>query len=101
MIEAADCKPSSSIAISRILNFCTFPVTVMGKSVVTLKYRGTLKCATLLPAEGAQLVVGHLGAVAQHDPGHELFAHAGVGHADHLHARNGGMLEQQLLDLAG
>ena len=30
---------------SRILNFCIFPVTVMGKSLTNKKYRGTLKRA--------------------------------------------------------
>ncbi len=31
----ADSSPSSAIDVSRILNFCTLPVTVIGKSGVT------------------------------------------------------------------
>src|SRR5580765_8270869 len=36
---------SSATVISRILNFCTFPVTVIGNSLVNLMYRGILKVA--------------------------------------------------------
>ena len=35
-------SPSSAIDVSRILNFCTLPVTVIGKPSVTRTYRGTL-----------------------------------------------------------
>src|SRR5262249_21150390 len=36
---AARSNPSSSIACSRILNFCTFPVTVIGKPSTNFTYR--------------------------------------------------------------
>jgi len=39
---AASSNPSRAIASSRILNFCTFPVTVIGKASVNTTYRGTL-----------------------------------------------------------
>ncbi len=35
-------RPSSLVEISRILNFCTFPVTVIGNSSLIRMYRGTL-----------------------------------------------------------
>ena len=35
-------SPSSSIAASRILNFCTFPVIVIGNSSTSFRWRGTL-----------------------------------------------------------
>jgi hypothetical protein len=38
----ASCRPSSVIDVWRILNFCIFPVTVIGKSEVNLTYSGTL-----------------------------------------------------------
>ncbi len=34
LARAAACRPSSAMETSRILNFCTFPVTVIGKSLV-------------------------------------------------------------------
>ena len=40
--EEARLSSSSSIEICRILNFCTLPVTVVGNSVVNLRYRGIL-----------------------------------------------------------
>src|SRR5207302_774075 len=39
---AACCKPKRSIPISRSLNFCTLPVTVVGYSSTKTTYRGTL-----------------------------------------------------------
>src|SRR5215813_5332205 len=39
---AAGARPSSTIEISRILNFWIFPVTVIGNSAVNRTYRGIL-----------------------------------------------------------
>jgi hypothetical protein len=41
-VALAAARPSSPIDVSRILNFCTFPVTVIGKSPVNRTYFGTL-----------------------------------------------------------
>src|SRR5215831_1970497 len=38
----ASSRPSSVIDVSRILNFCTLPVTVIGNSAVSRTYRGIL-----------------------------------------------------------
>jgi hypothetical protein len=35
-------RPSSSIICSRMMNFCTLPVTVIGKASTNLMYRGIL-----------------------------------------------------------
>src|SRR5205814_7911668 len=40
--RASCSNPSSRTASSRILNFCTFPVTVSGKASTTFQCRGTL-----------------------------------------------------------
>ena len=42
LVEAGALRPSSSIAWSRILNFWTLPVTVIGKESTNFTYRGTL-----------------------------------------------------------
>ena len=54
---AAGSSPSSSIADSRILNFCTFPVTVIGKRVDELHVAGDLVVGDLAPAELAELLL--------------------------------------------
>ena len=41
-VSLAACRPSSVIDTSRILNFCTLPVTVIGNSLVNRTYLGTL-----------------------------------------------------------
>jgi len=45
LVAAAPSSPSSATEISRILNFCTLPVTVRGNSSVSRRYRGILKWA--------------------------------------------------------
>src|SRR5262249_51869897 len=43
---AALCRPSTPIAISRTRNFCTLPVTVIGKTSVKRQWCGTLSAAS-------------------------------------------------------
>src|SRR5437016_12704507 len=45
LTPAASCRPSSSTAISRIRNFWTLPVTVIGKPSTNFQWRGILKDA--------------------------------------------------------
>src|SRR6185503_20534534 len=50
--EAAACSPSSATATSRILNFWTLPVTVVGNSSTNFQYAGILNVA-ILPRQNA------------------------------------------------
>jgi hypothetical protein len=52
-VLAAASRPSSLMDASRILNFCTLPVTVIGNSPVIRRYRGILKCA-ICPVQKAR-----------------------------------------------
>ena len=54
-----------------------------------------------LSTEIADVVFGEIIVSAAHDPRHEFFAHAHVGHAHHLCTGDRRVLEQDLFDLAG
>ena len=90
-------RPSSWIAVSRILNFWTLPVTVIGKPSTNFTYRGILKCAILprqncdlAAAELPDVLLGQRSAGSRDHPRHQLFAVALVGNADHLHVGDAG-----------
>ena len=83
-LGVAGSSPRSAISTSRILNFWTLPVTVIGKASTKLHVARDLVVGDLAAAEVAQLVVVELGALAQDDPGHDLLAVVLVGHADDL-----------------
>src|SRR5205085_3053985 len=65
-----------------------------------LPVAGHLVAGDAALAVGAQLVDGGAGARLEDDPGHDLLAVGGAGHADDLGIADRGMGVQVLLDLA-
>ena len=84
-----------------MMNFCTLPVTVVGKESTNLMNLGTLKLA-IWPRQKALDGFGVQGhALVRDDPRHHLFAILLTGYADDLHVLDARVGVEKFLDFAG
>jgi hypothetical protein len=66
------------------MNFCTLPVTVIGRASTNLTLAGNLEMRDLLTAKAANILLGRGTAILQSDPGAQLLAVLLVRHAEYL-----------------
>ena len=83
-----------------MMNFCILPRDCHWKVIYEANVARDLLVRDLAVAEGLDVSFREAGVGPQLDPGAQLLAIAGVGHAEHLHVLDAGVAVQELLDFA-